>query len=72
MEYEVFKTNIENREQASHIIQLIESNFPNSQVNFDLEDIDRIMRVRNSQNQVDGIIELMNKHDISCEILKDE
>jgi hypothetical protein len=71
MEYEVFKTNVENPEKASHIIQLIETNFPDSQVNFDLEDVDKIMRVKNSQNQIDSIIELIKKHDIVCEILKD-
>jgi hypothetical protein len=71
MEYEVFKTNVENHERASHIIQLIETNFPDSQVNFDLEDVDKIMRVKNSQNQIDSIVELIKKHDIVCEILKD-
>lgn len=45
---EVFKTNVETDDQAKHIVNLIRENFPDYTVNFDLDDCDRILRIKSS------------------------
>ena len=42
---EVFKTNIETAEEAKQIGKHLLEFFPHSQINFDLEDCDKILRV---------------------------
>lgn len=45
---EVFKTDVRNQRQANKLIDLIHNAFPEYEVNFDLEDCDRILRVKSS------------------------
>jgi hypothetical protein len=45
---EVFKTNVKTGAQAERLITLIRENFPEYTVNFDLDDCDRILRVKSS------------------------
>ncbi len=42
---EVFKTNVQEDEQAERLIKALSDYFPNSRITFDLEDCDRILRV---------------------------
>jgi hypothetical protein len=48
---EVFKTNVNNREQAEQVLEQIHNTFAGYKANFDLEDCDRILRI-----QADGDI----------------
>jgi hypothetical protein len=70
---EVFKTNVEDPKDAECLIQLIIANFYGYQVNFDLEDCDRIMRVMCEQKtmDVDRLIFLLNDSGFKAEILQD-
>jgi hypothetical protein len=43
---EVFKTNVDNRDHAMWVVALIHKIFPDYQANFDLEDCDKILRVK--------------------------
>lgn len=45
MKIEVLKTNVADPERAKWLVDLIEINFTNCKVNFDLDDCDRILRV---------------------------
>ncbi|SHI73968.1 hypothetical protein SAMN05444280_105100 [Tangfeifania diversioriginum] len=42
---EVFKTNVDNPEQAESLVRRIHRQFPAYRANFDLEDCDKILRV---------------------------
>jgi hypothetical protein len=50
---EVFKTNISTTEQARQLKAILLLHFPHCQINFDLEDCDRILRTDgNIQNEL--------------------
>jgi hypothetical protein len=70
---EVFKTNVENREQAGRLIDQIQNVFADYQVNFDLEDCDRILRVKNPSGSVliAGMIGLLKDQGFNAEPLPD-
>ncbi len=52
---EVFKTSVRERTEASRIIALLLTRFPDCKVNFDLEDCDRILRIEVSTGKIAGI-----------------
>lgn len=66
---EVFKTNVEEMEQSKMIVRKLLEHFPNSIINFDLEDCDKILRVHSSSISNNKIIELLNSHGFHCEVL---
>jgi hypothetical protein len=43
---EIFKTNVDTVRQAETILALLHHHFPFAEVNFDLEDCDKILRVK--------------------------
>ncbi len=71
---EVFKTNVEDPKEAKWLVQLISKNLSGCQVNFDLEDCDRIMRVKCDKAVVDveHIILLLNDSGFKAEVLGDD
>ncbi|QSW88531.1 MULTISPECIES: hypothetical protein [Flavobacterium] len=66
---EVFKTNVQEEWQCKMIIEMLLEHFPNSSINFDLEDCDKILRVHASSICNTTIIELLNSHGYHCEVL---
>ena len=44
---EIFRTNVENKNDAEMAINYLKTNLPHTIINFDLEDCDRILRVEN-------------------------
>ncbi len=68
---EVFKTNVQEAEQSKMIVGKLLEYFPNSIINFDLEDCDKILRVEGKQICVKTIIEILNIHGLQCEVLTD-
>ena len=69
MTVEVFKTNITCIDQAERLACLLIGHFPETRIDFDLEDCDRILRVEDKQICVDTIIEILGKHGLECEVL---
>ena len=57
---EVFKTNVQKETDTKYIITIMNREFPNYKVNFDLEDCDKILRVEGVDLEVDNIIDYMN------------
>ena len=53
---EVFKTNVCDPGQAKRLVELIHQNFKNYEANFDLEDRDKILRVKSSCDEVKSTI----------------
>jgi hypothetical protein len=66
---EVFKTNISDNSLTKGIINKLEIKLPNSKINFDLEDCDRILRIESENINPIVIIEVLLKEGFKCEVL---
>jgi hypothetical protein len=66
---EVFKTNITDTELSKRLIRKLLVHFPDSMINFDLEDCDRILRVEAVSIDSEKIIKILNVNGYSCEVL---
>jgi len=69
MMVEVFKTNVEAPDESARIIEELLQRYPQSRINFDLSDCDRILRVEGEKVHAGGIIELMAAIGYVCEVL---
>ncbi|HRO47650.1 hypothetical protein [Agriterribacter sp.] len=70
---EVFKTNVHNRRDAHMLIEQIERSFSNYQANFDLQDCDRILRVKCTSGTIQAalIIDLLKAAGFDAGVLPD-
>ena len=66
---EVFKTNVQEMEQSKMIVVKLLEHFPNSIINFDLEDCDKILRVHALSFSNSQIIDLLDSYGYTCEVL---
>lgn len=66
---EVFKTDVEQLNDADEIIQKLLEHFPESKINFDLDDCDNILRVEAKTIYIEKIIEVINSSGFHCIIL---
>ncbi|MDB5158939.1 MAG: hypothetical protein JWR50_3646 [Mucilaginibacter sp.] len=69
MVVEVFKTNVNEIESSEILIRKVLDHFPDSQVNFDMEDCDKILRVEAKRVIPEKIIAILNANGYSCEVL---
>ncbi len=68
---EIFKTTIENKEQAEVIISLLKKHFTDYSANFDLEDCDRILRIEAERILVEPVMHILESAGIFVEVLED-
>ena len=70
---EVFRTNVNDRAQANMIIDKIHKVYSYYRANFDLQDCDRILRVKSSSGQVHppSLISILNDYGFKAEVLPD-
>jgi hypothetical protein len=68
---EVFKTNVEQTSQAEWLIRLLHERFPHSDINFDLEDCDKILRVASHDAIFKDIALVLERQGFVCEELQD-
>ncbi|MBC7401095.1 MAG: hypothetical protein H7289_14240 [Mucilaginibacter sp.] len=66
---EVFKTNVNEVEPSEILIRQLLDHFPESRVNFDLDDCDKILRVEAQAIIPEKIVEVLNANGYSCEVL---
>ncbi|HZK95236.1 MAG TPA: hypothetical protein VFC67_13595 [Prolixibacteraceae bacterium] len=66
---EVFKTNVEQPEQSQMLIHRIKCHVPDGDINFDLEDCDKILRVEAESISVQSILKLLKQHGFHAEVL---
>ncbi|MBS0028996.1 hypothetical protein ACTJJ0_13695 [Chitinophaga sp. 22321] len=68
---EVFVTNVKRVDTAKEIVALLRRNFPESKINFDLEDRDKVLRVEGEDFQAGKIVMLVNETGFHCRVMED-
>jgi hypothetical protein len=66
----VFKTSVKTKMQAKRLKPHIDKILPKAKWNFDLEDIDKVLRVDSEENIALKIIDTLNVHNYRCEELE--
>lgn len=66
---EIFKTNIDEQQQAEVLLKLLSKTFPEFKINFDLEDCDKVLRIEGSNVVPEKIIDLLEANAHCCELL---
>ena len=66
---EVFKTNVERKAQSKILLRGLSKVFPAFQINFDLSDCDRVLRIEGREIEVSKIMVLVNEYGFDCELL---
>ncbi|KRB56369.1 hypothetical protein [Flavobacterium sp. Root186] len=66
MVVEIFKTNVCKESDKNYIIAVIQAQFPDYKINFDLEDCDKILRVEGVELHCDNIIDYVNCLGYTC------
>lgn len=71
---EIFRTNVSSHLQANSILERLQKEFPQYEMNFDLEDCDKILRVDGKKDAVNpkAIMELVKHFKYEIKILPDE
>lgn len=69
MVVEIFKTNVKNEISANQIIEELIKDIPTAEINFDLEDCDKILRIKDIQICPQTIILAINKLGFECDLL---
>lgn len=71
---EVFKTNVESQDHAAKLVDEIQRNFDGYKANFDLQDCDKILRVKTASASIesDCVINFLKDFGFEAEILPDE
>ena len=67
---EVFKTNVQKVSQANRLIDLLLQYFPDSKINFDLKDCDKILRVEGINFIPEKVALLVNDNGFTCMVLE--
>lgn len=67
---EIFKTNVSTKKQAKHILLVLQSKYPNAKLNFDIEDIDRILRVQDQNISINALLEDLHQLNIEAIVLE--
>ena len=70
---EVFKTNVNDKDLALAMIDMIHKTFDGYRANFDLEDCDRILRIESQVNDIEPlmIISLLSDYGFQAQVLDD-
>lgn len=66
---EVFKTNVQKKEQSRRLLLLLSDHYPACRINFDLSDCDRVLRVEGETVTPEHIMVLLRGQGFHCEIL---
>jgi len=71
---EVFKTDVDDSKYADILAEHIQRIFQGYEVNFDLQDCDKILRVKNIRGVVnsDRLIKMLNCFGFHAEVLQDD
>jgi len=65
----VFKTSVKTKTQIKKLRPHIDTTLPKAKWNFDLQDVDKILRIDSEEDIVPRVKRLLNNHNHSCEEL---
>ena len=70
---EIFKTNLNNKRQAGKVLKTLNTHLPACLFNFDLDDCDRILRVKSTGPPIEivKVIQLVKEHQIEISLFED-
>jgi hypothetical protein len=70
---EIFKTNVNSKRLAGRILKGLQAHMPAFNFNFDLEDCDRILRVKgyNITGEIAGIIRIVSGYNVEISLFVD-
>ena len=66
---EVFKTNVQEFSEAQKLVALLLRHFPNSKINFDLDDCDKVLRVEGNNLRIEKVMALITQKGFLCTVL---
>ena len=66
---EVFKTDVDDIELSNKLIGQLLEYFPDTLINFDMDDCDKVLRVEGEVIVIEKIIEILNANGYCCEVL---
>ncbi|MEO6315823.1 MAG: hypothetical protein ABIU63_02160 [Chitinophagaceae bacterium] len=67
---EVFKTDIQEPAQVQHVVAVLVQHFPDSRINIDLHDCDKVLRIEGSNFLPGKIMMLLNEQGFRCAVLE--
>ena len=67
---EVFKTNVQETEQARELVTLLQQHFPHSKINFDLDDCDKVLRIEGNNFIRDKVMMFVKDYGFYCNVLE--
>ena len=66
---EVFKTNVQEFSEAQKLVALLRRHFPDSKINFDLDDCDKVLRVEGNNLRIEKVMTLVMEKGFLCKVL---
>lgn len=66
---EVFKTNVQEFAEAQNLVALLRRHFPDSKINFDLDDCDKVLRVEGNDLRIEKVMTLIMEKGFLCKVL---
>ncbi|MDQ8011615.1 MAG: hypothetical protein REI96_04145 [Flavobacterium nitrogenifigens] len=63
---EIFKTNVQKESDRDYVVAVIQNQFPDYKINFDLEDCDKILRIEGVDLQCDSVIDYVSRLGYVC------
>jgi hypothetical protein len=66
---EAFKTNVRKKIQSKMLLSILSEAFPSFQINFDLSDCDKVLRVEGDHIEAVRIMILVKEYGFTCELL---
>lgn len=62
----LFRTNIRSREQAEQVIVSLSLNYPNAKVTIDLDDSDRVLKLRAKFANTESVVGIVSRMGFDC------
>ena len=66
---EIFKTNVQEFSEAQKLVALLRRHFPDSKINFDLDDCDKVLRVEGNNLRIEKVMTLVMEKGFLCKVL---
>ncbi|KAF2082743.1 hypothetical protein [Flavobacterium sharifuzzamanii] len=63
---EIFKTNVQKESDRDYIMTVMQNQFPDYKINFDLEDCDKILRIEGVDLQYDNVVNYVSSLGYTC------